>query len=86
MELVIAAEAARSLRKNVPRREAAVIMERMAEIAENPYAPRGGVKPLVGQPHHFRLRVGEWRAIYRVDAAVVMVYLLRVANRKEAYR
>jgi mRNA interferase RelE/StbE len=61
-------------------------MERMAQIAENPYAPHGSVRPLVGQTHHFRLRVGDWRAIYRVDANVVTVYLLRVAHRREAYR
>jgi len=43
------------------------------------------IKLLVGiEPSHFRLRVGAYRMIYRVEGNRVIV--VRVAHRREAYR
>ena len=45
----------------------------------------GRIKLLVGlQPAHFRLRVGDYRIIYRIESNQVLV--VRVAHRREAYR
>jgi len=45
----------------------------------------GRIKLLVGlQPVHFRLRVGDYRIIYRIESNQVLV--VRVAHRREAYR
>jgi mRNA interferase RelE/StbE len=84
VELLVAPEAARSLLK-IPRAKAEAIMARMRQIAANPYAPLSNVKPLKGEAQTFRLRVGDWRAIYHVDGQAVRVLLLRVAKREEAY-
>ena len=32
----------------------------------------------------FRFRAGEYRIVYTIDAAANMVYVVRIANRKEA--
>ena len=46
----------------------------------------GSVKPLEGfEPPLFRLRVGAWRIIYR-HADDDAIEVVRVRNRKEAYR
>lgn len=48
-------------------------------------AGAGNIKRLQGvHPPEFRLRVGDWRVRFRFDAATIRV--LRVRNRREAYR
>ena len=43
------------------------------------------IKPLMGiTPRHYRLRVGDYRIIYRVEASHVVI--VRVAHRREAYQ
>jgi mRNA-degrading endonuclease RelE of RelBE toxin-antitoxin system len=45
----------------------------------------GDVKRLQGiHPPEFRLRVGDWRVRFHYDAAILRI--LRVRNRREAYR
>lgn len=43
------------------------------------------IKPLVGiTPRHYRLRIGDYRIIYRIEGSAVIV--VRVAHRREAYQ
>ena len=55
-------------------------------LAEDP-RPRG-VKKLHGKGAHifYRLRVGDYRVIYQVHEDVVLVLIVRIADRKEIYR
>lgn len=46
--------------------------------------PAGGVKP-AGEGG-WRIRVGDWRAIYDIDDAAQEVTILRVKHRKDVYR
>ncbi len=46
-------------------------------------ALQGDVKKLEGQQHRYRLRVGEYRVLFRIDAAVIRVYAVK--QRKDAY-
>ena len=43
----------------------------------------GDVKRLTGQPPRFRLRVGDYRVLFRMEGDTMKVY--RVAHRREAY-
>ncbi len=55
-------------------------------LTRAPY-PSGSsrIKPLVGMtPPHFRLRVSDYRIVYRIEEMKVIV--VRVAHRREAYR
>jgi mRNA interferase RelE/StbE len=45
-----------------------------------------GSRPLVGFPDLLRLRVGAYRVIYTIRSDKVLVLVLRVAHRSEAYR
>ncbi len=43
-------------------------------------------KPLQGSLRgHRRLRVGDWRVVYRADSATHVVIILKIAHRREVY-
>ena len=44
------------------------------------------VKKLEGDENAWRIRMGEFRVVYEIHDAVLMVMVLRVANRRDAYR
>jgi mRNA interferase RelE/StbE len=46
----------------------------------------GGTRRLVGYPHLWRLRVGDYRVIYMIRDADLVVLALRVAHRSSVYR
>jgi mRNA-degrading endonuclease RelE of RelBE toxin-antitoxin system len=54
-------------------------VERFAETE------RGDIKKLKGRADLWRLRVGEWRAIFATDAPNMMT-VLTVERRRDAYR
>jgi mRNA interferase RelE/StbE len=68
----------------VPRADANRLRDRLTRIAENPLAPQVGVKPLVGRAGVFRVRQGDWRAVYSIEDGDVIVE--RIGNRKVVYR
>ena len=62
------------------------LLQASSLLVQAPY-PSGTerIKSLVGvTPLHFRLRVGDYRIIYRVEGKRVLI--VRVAHRREAYR
>ena len=52
-------------------------------LAGDPRPP--GVKKLVGEDA-YRVRVGDYRIIYEIADAVLVVLVVRVRHRKEVYR
>lgn len=70
----------RALEKQVQRR----ITEKITQLSHDPF-PHGS-KKLEGKPDHIRIRIGDYRVIYRVDARRVVVVIVRVAHRREVYR
>ena len=45
-----------------------------------------GARPLVGYPDHWRTRVGDYRVVYTVRDAELLVLALLVAHRGTVYR
>jgi mRNA interferase RelE/StbE len=45
-----------------------------------------GVKSLQGDPGTLRLRVGDYRVLYRVENERLIVLVIAVAHRREVYR
>lgn len=70
----------RTLEKQARRR----IAGRITQLSDNLF-PHGS-KKLGGKPDHIRIRVGDYRVIYRVDGRRVVVVIVRVAHRREVYR
>lgn len=50
------------------------------ELASHPFP--SGAKKLEGSRDHYRIRVGDYRVIYRVDGKRVTVLILKVGHRK----
>ena len=45
-----------------------------------------GAKALRGEPGLLRVRVGDYRVIYTVEDNILLVLVVRIAHRREAYR
>jgi hypothetical protein len=45
----------------------AALIDRLEAIAEQPFATHRNVERIKGEPDDFRLRQGDWRALYRGD-------------------
>lgn len=58
--------------------------ERLKAYAAAPDAAGQDVKPLKGAPGGFRLRSGDWRALFTVSGNELTVY--RIGPRREVYR
>lgn len=75
--------AVKSLTK-APRNVRERIVEKIERLALDPRAPNANVKKLIGDTA-WRLRVGDWRVIYELRDTRLVVEVLRIAPRGEAY-
>lgn len=75
--------AQKELRK-LPSQARRRILAAVDGLKEDPYPP--GSKKLVGVEQAYRIRVGDYRVVYRIFASVLCLEIIRVADRKEAYR
>lgn len=53
-------------------------------LAQNPYPSNS--RKLVGYENHYRLRVGNWRVIYTVRKQQLIVLVIKIAPRGQAYK
>jgi mRNA interferase RelE/StbE len=84
MRLVIAPAALRTLAK-IPAKTARTIEEQMEAVAADPFGAHPNAKKLTGKDG-YRLRVGNWRALYTIRREAEVVILEEVLKREEAYR
>ncbi|MGO9269954.1 MAG: type II toxin-antitoxin system RelE family toxin [Terriglobia bacterium] len=68
----------------MPKADARRMLDRLEKIAEAPDEPHHNVVPLAGERGVFRVRQGDWRAVFSIEAGDVIVD--RVAHRREVYR
>ena len=85
MELVIEKGAAKALIR-MPPKVATAILAVLRSVASDPFAPQRNVKRLKGNKDHFRLRHGDWRALYRLDREAQRMIVEAVLPRGSAYR
>ncbi len=77
-------EAQRSL-LSLPRPLAVRIREKLAVVAEDPFANHNNVTKLQNRPG-YRLRVGDWRVIYEIRGDELVIMVVKIAPRGEVYR
>ena len=83
MAVVLTRAAIRGLR-GLPRREAGQIAERLEAIGAAPLGRHSGVTAVQGEPPgRFRVRQGDWRAVFVVEGEDVVV--LAIGHRREVY-
>lgn len=85
MKLVLSRAAQRRLSEMGTKRRAALI-ERLEAIAQDPFAAQRNVERIKGERDAFRLRQGDWRAVYRVDRTADEMRVLAVEPRGRVYR
>ena len=83
-EISYAKEAEKSLLR-IPRNTAKLIREKLEVIAVNPYADHPNAKKLQGR-EGYRLRVGDWRIIYKIQNEQLIIVVLKIASRGEVYK
>lgn len=79
----VASSAARELQR-LPNQAQGRIVAAINGLAENP-RPRG-VEKLRGYQDLFRIRVGQYRVVYRVADPDHLVDIVRIRTRADAYR
>ena len=81
--LEFATPAARQIRKLDPQVRSR-IRAAIEALCDNPRP--AGVKALTGSADLLRIRVGDWRVIYRVADHRLVVVVVEVGHRREVYR
>lgn len=70
----------KALERAVQRR----IATHIDELARNPIP--SGARKVQGAPDHYRIRIGDYRVIYRIDGKRLTVLILKIGHRREVYR
>ena len=81
--VVFTPAAQRQLRK-LPREAHVRVLTAALLLADDP-RPHGAVR-LAGTKTGWRVRVGDYRILYEVNQGQLIVQIVRVAHRREAYR
>jgi mRNA interferase RelE/StbE len=59
------------------------IIPRLENLAANPRPP--GCRKLQGGDREWRIRIGDYRVVYTIDDAKLLVEVTRIRHRREAY-
>lgn len=82
-QIEIKPSASKELEK-LPRQIIPRIVAVIKELAENPYPQ--GVRKLTGFDRTYRIRVGDYRILYNIYENRLMIEIIRIRHRKDAYR
>lgn len=75
---------ARKALLKMPRNVRALVEAKIEELARDPFAPNNNASKLVGRAE-FRLRVQDWRVIYRVLDDRLVLLVIKIGPRGEVY-
>ncbi|MFN7778531.1 MAG: type II toxin-antitoxin system RelE family toxin [Betaproteobacteria bacterium] len=70
--------------ESMPRNVRAVVEGKIAAVCADPHGRHNNATRLQGRPE-FRLRVGDWRVIYRVIDERVTVLIVKIGSRGQVY-
>ncbi len=84
-KLFYSREAISSLRK-ISGRIAKRICSKLESLAKDPHAKNNNVKPLKGAEANYRLRVGDWRALYILNNKDKQIIIVNIDTRGVVYK
>ena len=70
----------------IPQTAALTILRAMTPLGDDPRRPDAGLKKLGGYQDRYRLRAGDYRVIYDVTGAELVILVVGVGHRREIYR
>ena len=82
-KLLIKASATKELRAITNKRDRQRMVNRIQKLENDP-APRGSQK-LSGK-ERYRIRQGQYRIVYAIEAKQLVVYVVKIGHRKDVYR
>ncbi|MGH3258451.1 MAG: type II toxin-antitoxin system RelE family toxin [Streptosporangiaceae bacterium] len=77
--------AVRQLRA-IPQETALTILRALTPLGDDPRRPDADIKKLAGYADRYRLRVGDYRVIYEIADQQLIILVVGVGHRREAYR
>ena len=69
---------------SVPKSVVGRVLNRIEQLKDDPF-PRHASK-LQGAEHLYRIRVGDYRVVYKVDTVEKLIVIQHVRHRREVYR
>ena len=69
--------------EKLPHRAQKIVAEAINSLAENPRPKQ--CRKIKGIKDHWRLKVGNYRVIYTIRETLLLVIIVRIADRKEVY-
>jgi len=69
--------------EKLPKKILSQLVKRIQNLKKNPTPP--GCEKLTGQDH-YRIRQGNYRAVYSINNAKSIVDIVKIGHRKEIYR
>jgi mRNA interferase RelE/StbE len=82
--VLIKKSAAKELEAIAGKKDRERIAQRIRALGDNPRPP--GVEKLSGTSEKYRVRQGDFRILYEIRDEVLVVHIVRIADRKEVYR
>ena len=65
---------------------ALTILRALTPLGDDPRRPDADIKKLAGYADRYRLRVGDYRVIYEIADEQLIILIVGVGHRREAYR
>lgn len=70
--------------KKIDKVEIPKILKEIEKLSSEPYPTNH--KKILGTEHIFRIKIGNYRVIYSIENEQLIIEIIRVRHRKEAYR
>lgn len=72
--------------KKIDRAHQIIIREKLFILAKNPRLLKNNIKKLKGtKENYYRLRVGNYRVIFKKEEERLIIIVVRIGHRKEVY-
>jgi mRNA interferase RelE/StbE len=72
--------------RTIPQTAALTILRALTQLGDDPRRPDADIKKLTGYTDRYRLRVGDYRVIYEIADEQLVILIVGVGHRREAYR
>ncbi len=72
--------------KNLDSKIQAKVQEAVKLLRISPYSDLLQIKKLKGDPHLYRVRIGDYRIVYEVAKVEIRVIIIKIGHRREVYR
>jgi len=70
----------------IPQPAAMTILRALTPLGDDPRRQDADIKKLTGYSDRYRLRVGDYRIIYEIADEQLIILIVGVGHRREAYR